>query len=65
MSLLKEQGRAQGIPVIVNIHGVELAKRYADRIIGMAGRNIVYDEGAANLDDASLQQIYGGEDWLS
>lgn len=65
MSLLKEQGRAQGIPVIVNIHDVELAKRYADRIIGMSGGNVVYDGSAAGLDDASLKQIYGGEDWLS
>ena len=65
MSLLKEQGRAQAIPVIVNIHDVELAKRYADRIIGMAGGNVVYDGSAANLDDASLKQIYGGADWLS
>ena len=65
MSLLKEQGRAQGIPVIVNIHDVELAKRYADRIIGMSGGHVVYDGSAAGLDDASLKQIYGGEDWLS
>ena len=65
MALLKEQGRAQGIPVIVNIHDVELAKRYADRIIGMSGGSVVYDGSAADLSDASLQQIYGGEDWLS
>ena len=65
MSLLKEQGRAQGIPVIVNIHDVELAKRYADRIIGMSGGQVVYDGSAAGLDDAGLKQIYGGEDWLS
>ena len=65
MSLLKEQGRAQGIPVIVNIHDVELARRYADRIIGMAGGNVVYDGSAADLDDLSLKRIYGGEDWLS
>lgn len=65
MSLLKEQGRAQGIPVIVNIHDVELAKRYADRIIGMSGGHVVYDGNAENLSDDYLKQIYGGEDWLS
>lgn len=65
MSLLKEQGRAQGIPVIVNIHDVELAKRYADRIIGMSGGHVVYDGRAENLSDDFLKQIYGGEDWLS
>lgn len=65
MSLLREQGRAQGIPVIVNIHDVELARRFADRLVGMSGGHVVYDGDAAGLSDAKLKQIYGGEDWLS
>jgi phosphonate transport system ATP-binding protein len=65
MSLLKEQGHAQGIPVLVNMHDVELAKRYADRIIGMAGGHIIYDGTPDNLSDDVLKQIYGGEDWLA
>src|SRR5204863_4536354 len=36
MHLLREQGRERAIPVIVNIHDVELAKRFADRVIGMS-----------------------------
>ncbi|UUZ73455.1 phosphonate ABC transporter ATP-binding protein [Polaromonas sp. P1(28)-8] len=65
MSLLREQGRAQGIPVIVNIHDVELARRFADRLVGMSGGQVVYDGDAAGLSDEKLKQIYGGEDWLS
>jgi phosphonate transport system ATP-binding protein len=65
MSLLRDQGRAQRIPVIVNIHDVELAKRFADRIVGMSGGEIVYDGDASGLSEAKLKQIYGGEDWLS
>lgn len=65
MSLLREQGRAQGIPVIVNIHDVELARRFADRLVGMSGGHLVYDGDAAGLSEAKLKQIYGGEDWLS
>jgi phosphonate transport system ATP-binding protein len=64
ISLLKEQGRAHGIPVIVNIHDVELAKRYSDRIVGMSGGNVVYDGTPDALNDDFLKQIYGGEDWL-
>ena len=64
ISLLKEQGRQQGIPVIVNIHDVELARRYADRIIGMSGGHVVYDGSAERLDDDCMKRIYGGEDWL-
>lgn len=65
MALLKEQGRANGIPVIVNIHDVELAKRYADRVIGMSGGKVIYDGAPEGLSDDYLKQIYGGEDWLS
>ncbi|PTN45071.1 phosphonate ABC transporter ATP-binding protein, partial [Achromobacter xylosoxidans] len=43
MELLSEQGSATGIPVIVNIHDVELARRYATRIVGMSGGHVVYD----------------------
>ncbi|MBI3899219.1 MAG: phosphonate ABC transporter ATP-binding protein [Gammaproteobacteria bacterium] len=65
MTLLREQGRAHGIPVIVNIHDVELAKRFADRIVGMANGVVVYDGRAEGLTDTILKQIYGGEGWLA
>ena len=46
------------------MHDVELARRFADRIIGMAGGRVVYDGGAAGLSDDVLKTIYGGEGWL-
>lgn len=64
MELLVEQGGAFNIPVIVNIHDVELAKRYASRIIGMSEGRIVYDGLASGLTTSVLKQIYGGESWL-
>lgn len=64
MTLMKELGAANGIPVIVNMHDVELARRFADRIVGMAGGKVVFDGVPANLDDGMLKTIYGGEDWL-
>jgi len=65
MELLTEQGRAQNIPVIVNIHDVELARRYATRIVGMSGGQVVYDGHGEGLDSSMLKTIYGGESWLS
>jgi len=64
MELLLDQGRAKRIPVIVNIHDVELAKRYATRIVGMSEGRIVYDGDPQGLDAQVLKQIYGGESWL-
>ena len=64
MTLLREQGRARGIPVVVNIHDVDLARRFSDRIVGMSGGHVVYDGDGAGLTEPILKQISGGEDWL-
>ena len=42
----------------------ELAKRFADRIIGMSGGQVVFDGIGADLGDGMLRKIYGGEHWL-
>lgn len=64
MELIAELGRELAIPVIVNIHNVGLARRYADRVIGMMNGEIVFDGAPDALEDAQLKSIYGGEDWL-
>jgi phosphonate transport system ATP-binding protein len=64
MQLLTDIARSRGIPVLVNMHDVELAKRFADRIVGMSGGRIVFDGPPAQLDDHTLSTIYGGEGWL-
>ncbi|MFM2084799.1 MAG: Phosphate-import ATP-binding protein PhnC [Pseudomonadota bacterium] len=65
MQLLQSQGRERGIPVIVNMHDVALAKRFADRIVGMRGGKVVFDGVAVNLTDGILNDIYGGTSWLA
>ena len=64
MELLKAQGEMHKIPVLVNIHDVELARRFADRIVGMTGGHVVFDGPPERLTDEHLKMIYGGEDWL-
>ena len=64
MELVADLARRRGIPVLVNMHDVLLAKRFADRVLGMAQGRIVFDGPPAALDDAMLQRIYGGEDWI-
>ena len=64
MTLMRDLCRGRGIPVMVNMHDVELAKRFADRIIGMSGGRVVYDGDASGLGDEVLKSIYGGEGWL-
>ena len=64
MTLMRDQSGERGIPAIVNIHNVELARRYATRIIGLAGGAVVFDGAPDALGDTHLKTIYGGESWL-
>ena len=64
MQLLADIARQRGIPVLINMHDVELAKRFADRIIGMSGGRVIFDGPPGSLSDDVLKQIYGGENWL-
>jgi phosphonate transport system ATP-binding protein len=64
MQLLTDIAGKRAIPVIINMHDVELAKRFADRVIGMAQGNVVFDGPPRALSDERLKTIYGGEDWL-
>lgn len=64
MELIARRAGERDIPVIVNIHNVELARRYADRIVGMSKGEVVFDGPPQALEDSHLIQIYGGEGWL-
>jgi phosphonate transport system ATP-binding protein len=64
MELIARRASASSIPALVNIHNVELARRYADRIIGMSKGSIVFDGPPQALGDSHLLAIYGGEGWL-
>jgi len=60
MEILSRFAAERGIPVIVNIHNVELARRFA-RAWSDVRRAVVYDGSPQGLSEAHLKQIYGGE----
>lgn len=64
MELMVNLTSARGIPVVINIHNVELAKRFANRIIGMARGEVVFDGVPEALETHHLADIYGGEGWM-
>lgn len=61
MVLLREICTRDQITVVVNLHQVELAKRFADRIIGMNQGQIVFDGPPEQLTSLALQKIYHRE----
>ncbi|MFN3685207.1 phosphonate ABC transporter ATP-binding protein [Salinarimonas sp.] len=63
MRLITEICRERGLPAIINIHDVLLAKMFVDRIVGLRAGEIVFDGPPETLDDEALTRIYGSEDW--
>ena len=63
MRLLCELVHERGMPALVNIHDVQLAQTYADRIIGLGDGKIVFDGTPDRLTEDVLTEIYGEEDW--
>ena len=58
MSLLKKINEEFNITVICNLHQVELASQYSDRIVGLLDGEVLFDQQAKNLDKISIKTIY-------
>jgi phosphonate transport system ATP-binding protein len=58
LSLLREICRQDGITVVVSLHQVDLARRFADRIVGLSAGRVVVDEPPSCLDAEQIAQIY-------
>lgn len=59
MKYLKKINREDKITTIVNLHFIDMAMEYADRIIGMRAGEIVYDGPASQVTEETFEQIYG------
>ena len=58
MSLLKKINQEFNITVVCNLHQVELATKYSDRIVGLLDREIIFDKPSSQIDKMSVNQIY-------
>lgn len=61
MDDFKKINKEMNISVIMNIHHVEIALEYADRIIGIRKGEVVYDGETSQVTQEILQEIYGGK----
>jgi phosphonate transport system ATP-binding protein len=61
MAALRAINREDGITVICNLHAVDMARAYCDRLIGMAHGRLVFDGPPGALTAAAARQIYGGD----
>ena len=52
--------RELGITVVCNLHQVDYAREFADRIVGLAHGRVVYDGLPGAMQEADLARIYPG-----
>jgi phosphonate transport system ATP-binding protein len=50
--------KADGITAVVSLHQIELARRFADRLVGVCAGRVVFDGRAGELRQADLDRIY-------
>ena len=59
MKYLKEINQELGITTIVNLHFLDLAKEFGERLIGLKDGKLVYDGKVDNVSDDDFENIYG------
>jgi phosphonate transport system ATP-binding protein len=61
MRYLEALNREDGVTVLCNLHSLDLARRYATRVIALRTGEVVFDGLPADLDDERFRAIYGEE----
>ncbi|MEO0341924.1 MAG: phosphonate ABC transporter ATP-binding protein [Pseudomonadota bacterium] len=61
MEALQKINREEKITVVCNLHTLDTARKYCDRIIGMRAGEVVFDGEAKDLTDKTAREIYGAE----
>jgi phosphonate transport system ATP-binding protein len=60
MRLLTDIAAEREVPVLINIHEVDLAIEHADRIVGLHDGELVFEGTPDELDERGLDQVYRG-----
>lgn len=58
MGVLKKVNEIYGVTVIANLHHLEYAKEYCDRIVGVNNGQVVFDDKSDQLTDELVEKIY-------
>src|ERR1700677_2711831 len=61
MDALMRMNRHFGLTVVCNLHSLDIARAYCDRLVGLAAGRVVFDDVAAALTDETARDLYGLE----
>jgi len=62
MQSLRDINLKEGITVITNLHTLDTARAYCDRIVGMKGGEVVFDGSPEELTQAAAREIYSADE---
>jgi len=62
MNALQRINHHYGVTVVCNLHSIELARAYCDRLVGMSAGRVVFDDVPARLTDAAARGLYGTDE---
>jgi phosphonate transport system ATP-binding protein len=62
LNYLKQASRDLGITVVCNLHQIEYAREFGERIVGVSAGRVVFEGGPADLTEDVLHRIYPGLD---
>jgi phosphonate transport system ATP-binding protein len=58
LSLLKKINKEYGTTILCNLHQVDLAKKYSDRIVGLIDGKVIFNEKSTDINKNYLEKIY-------
>ncbi|GAX03073.1 phosphonate ABC transporter ATP-binding protein [Secundilactobacillus pentosiphilus] len=58
MDILRDLAVNDGISVLINLHQVDIARKYADHVIGINNGQVVFDNRVKLLSDVAIANIY-------
>jgi phosphonate transport system ATP-binding protein len=62
MEALRSMNQENGMTVLCNLHHLDSARKYCDRIIGMSKGAIVFDGTPSELSTEKVHEIYGSDE---
>lgn len=63
LTLIRDAARERNATVLCSLHQIDLAREFADRIVGMRDGRVVFDGTPDEFTDARVESLYHGAKW--
>lgn len=58
MDLIRDIADREGLTVVMSLHQLDIARKYADRVIALAGGQVTFDGPPAELTDEVVERVF-------